>query len=285
VRVLDRRGDDPRTGLFSESLVPVLRAASADQPVLCVLNRKGRARLLACTACREVAVCERCHAAVEQADTSALRCRNCGQTRPLLCLSCGSSRLKVLRAGVTRVAEELQALGGQPAATVTGESDEVPAVPILVGTEAVLHRVRRAGAVAFLDFDAEMLAPRYRAGEQALALLARAARVAGTVIVQTRQPGHPVIEAAVRADPGRLAEAELAVRKAVALPPATALAQLSGEGAADFAGRLDGVEVAGPDGDGRWLIRASDEQRLCDALAAVARPPGRLRIEVDPLRI
>jgi primosomal protein N' (replication factor Y) len=289
VRVLDRRADDPRTGLFSEGLVPVLRAASIDSPAICVLNRKGRARLLACSNCREVAVCERCRAAVSQGDSSALHCRNCGQTRPLICLNCGSTRLKVLRAGVARVTEELEALGGQPAASVTAESDDIPAVPILVGTEAVLHRVRRAGAVVFLDFDAEMLAPRYRAGEQALALLARAARVAGTVMVQTRQPGHPVIEAAVRADPGRLAESELAIRKELALPPATALAQLSGEGAADFADglatALDGVEVGGPDADGRWLVRARDEEQLCDSLAAVPRPQGRLRIEVDPLRI
>ena len=36
-----------------------------------------------------------------------------------------------------------------------------------------------ADAVAFLDFDQELLAPRYRAAEQALALLARAARLVG----------------------------------------------------------------------------------------------------------
>jgi primosomal protein N' (replication factor Y) len=41
------------------------------------------------------------------------------------------------------------------------------------------------------------------------------------------------------------------------------------------------VEVLGPDGD-RWLIRAGDHAALSDGLSAVARPPGRLRIEVDP---
>jgi hypothetical protein len=43
------------------------------------------------------------------------------------------------------------------------------------------------------------------------------------------------------------------------------------------------IDVLGPDG-GRWLIRAPDHRALCDALAAVPRPAGRLRIEVDPLR-
>jgi primosomal protein N' (replication factor Y) len=44
-----------------------------------------------------------------------------------------------------------------------------------------------------------------------------------------------------------------------------------------------GVEVLGP-ADGRWIVRASDHDTLCNALAAAIRPSGRLRIEVDPLR-
>ena len=72
-----------------------------------------------------------------------------------------------------------------------------------VGTEAVLHRVTEADAVAFLDFDQELLAPRYRAVEEALALLARAARLVGgrrpgaRVLVQTRVPNHEVLDAAL----------------------------------------------------------------------------------------
>jgi primosomal protein N' (replication factor Y) len=47
--------------------------------------------------------------------------------------------------------------------------------------------------------------------------------------------------------------------------------------------RQPGLEIAGPAGD-KWLVRADDHHRLCDALAATPRPPGRLRVEVDPLR-
>jgi primosomal protein N' (replication factor Y) (superfamily II helicase) len=45
-----------------------------------------------------------------------------------------------------------------------------------------------------------------------------------------------------------------------------------------------GVEVLGPV-EHRWLLRAADHASLCDTLAGTPRPPGRLRIEVDPLRI
>jgi primosomal protein N' (replication factor Y) len=49
-------------------------------------------------------------------------------------------------------------------------------------------------------------------------------------------------------------------------------------------GQLDTVELIGPDND-RWLVRAPNSRVLADAFATAGRPPGRLRIEVDPLRI
>jgi primosomal protein N' (replication factor Y) len=66
------------------------------------------------------------------------------------------------------------------------------------------------------------------------------------------------------------------------------LARVSGPVAADLIERLGaidaGVELLGPD-DGAWLVRAADHITLADAFAAAGRPPGRLRVEVDPLRI
>jgi primosomal protein N' (replication factor Y) len=284
VDVVDRRGDDPRSGLYSDRLVDLVRSG---RTVVCVLNRKGRGRLLACASCGEVARCERCGAAVEQPG-EGLRCRSCGMERPVVCLGCTSQRLRLLRAGVSRAREELEALVGAPVAEVSADTVEAPATSVVVGTEAALHRLRRADAVAFLDFDQELLAPRFRAAEQALALLARAGRLvggrAGRVLVQTRLPGHEVLDAALHADPGRLASAEQARRVALGLPPETALAEVSGPQAEAFvAGLPSSVEVLGPHA-GRWRVRAPDHATLCDALASVPRPPGRLRVEVDPQR-
>ncbi|MCU1462631.1 MAG: hypothetical protein JWO37_2706, partial [Acidimicrobiales bacterium] len=76
-------------------------------------------------------------------------------------------------------------------------------------------------------------------------------------------------------------------RRALRFPPATALAAVSGASADRYVDQLRGrvdVELLGP-ADGRWLVRAPDHQTLCDALASVTRPPGRLRVEVDPLRL
>jgi primosomal protein N' (replication factor Y) len=287
VDVVDPRRDDPRIGLYSPRLVDALRRPGR---VICVLNRKGRARLLACQHCTELARCERCAAAVQQSD-DGLVCRRCATTRPSLCAACGSQRLKTLRVGVTRAREELEALAGEPVGEVTAETEELPTTRILVGTEAVLRRVDTADTVAFLELDQELLAPRYRAGEQAMALLARAARLVGgragggRLLLQTRLPKHEVVDAVLHADPGRLAAVERERRAVLRFPPVTALALVSGAPAAEFVAAAPAtLDRLGPD-DGRWLLRAPDHRELCDGLAATPRPAGRLRVEVDPIRV
>jgi primosomal protein N' (replication factor Y) len=293
VEVLDRRSAPPGEGLFSERLVRVLREGGR---VVCVLNRKGRSRLASCVACGEVATCERCQAAVVQVEPGTFACPRCGAERPAICLHCGATRVRNLRLGVARAREELEALVREPVAELTADGRPGaggPGTRVVVGTEAALHHVDAADVVAFLDLDQELLAPRYRAAEQAMALLVRAARLVGgrsgggRLLLQTRQPHHEVVQAALLADPARVAAAEAARRQALAYPPTTAMAVVSGPAAAawvDALGHPPGVEVLGP-ADGRWLLRAADHVTLCDAMAAVPRPPGRLRLEVDPLRL
>ena len=315
--ILDRRQDDPRLGLWSERLV---RAARQGDRVAVILNRRGRGRLLACGACGALARCERCGGAVSQSDDDVatstrsdqprpLACQRCGLRRPPVCVRCGSTRLKLLRVGVTRAREELEALLGRPVVEVSGKpsgatplsqtgapapADDAPGglptgAAVTVGTEAVLHRAGALDVVAFADFDQELLAPRFRASEEALAHLARASRLVGgrrrggRVLVQTRVPDHPVLGAALRADPTWGQEAEAQVRSVLALPPATAMAAVSGDAAEGWVSGLTGVEVLGPD-RGRWVVKAADHGALADALASRSRPPAGLRVEVDPRR-
>lgn len=291
--VVDRRSEDPAKGpLWSAALVPHLRDAGR---VVCVLNRKGRSRLLACVSCGELARCEACGASVEQVDAGWMRCRRCGTERPQVCQDCGSTAQRNLRVGVTRAREELEALVGEVVVEVTGDTtgDDLPDARVYIGTEAVLHQVTAADRVVFLDFDQELLAPRYRAAEEAMALLARAARVVGRrgdggrVVVQTRLPHHDVVQAVLTADPVRFSRAERARRVELAAPPTVAYCEVSGAAAAEYIARLGappGVDVLGPS-DGRWLLRSNEHTTLCDALAGVDRPSGRLRVAVDPPRV
>jgi primosomal protein N' (replication factor Y) len=290
LHVLDRRSDDPvKGGLFSERLTPLLRGGGR---VACILNRTGRARLLACGSCGAVTRCEHCGGAMVQRTEETLSCGRCATERPKVCQDCGAVALRTLRLGVSKARDELEALLREPVGEVTAATadGELPATRVLIGTEALLHRLDHADVVAFLDLDQHLLAPRYRAAEQTLGLLARAARLVGPrsaggrLVVQTRTPRHEVVQAVLNADPDRFARAELERRHLLAMPPSTALAEVSGAAADAFVeafGSPMGVEVLGP-ADGRYLLRAADHRTLCDALAATRRPTGRLRVAVDP---
>jgi hypothetical protein len=140
--------------------------------------------------------------------------------------------------------------------------------------------------VVFVDLDSELSAPHFRANEAALALLARASRIVrgrledGRVVVQTRQPDHPVL----RKTPEEVVAEDDVLRRALDLPPYTALARLSGEDAAADADRLRGrlgLTVIGPDPADAFLVRAADHPTLCDAL----RDVHDARVSVDPVRV
>ena len=320
LEIVDRRGADPRTGLFSDEFVRLARSVLDDPqaleehgPLVCVYNRTGGARLLACSHCGELARCARCGASVVRPrDEEVLRCPRCDETRPLVCAHCGRLRFKTLRVGVSRLREELAALLGVAVgevagpATSRGPGDDVPAAPVLVGTEAVLHRVRRAAAVVFLDVDLHLLAPRLTATEDTLALVVRAGRLVGArragptwarVLAQTRVPEHPVLVAMATGEPAPALAAEAEIRRVSGLPPFSAVAVVSGPLGEAYAASLaeaitadagaasSGLTVSAL-GEGRFLVQAAEHKPLCDLLAAVPRPPGRgLRVEMDPATV
>jgi primosomal protein N' (replication factor Y) len=314
VEILDRRVEDPRSGRYSPKLAELIRGARRRQPelpVVCVLNRTGRVRLLACGACGELVRCTSCGSAMHEPARGGeaagelagpgLVCPVCGAARPRLCAGCGSTRLKRLRVGVAGAAEELASLTGLAVTEVSGREPagaQPVAGDVLVGTEAVLRRVRRASLAVFLDLDQELLSPRLRAGEQALALLARAARLvggrgagggSGRVVIQTRLPEHEVVRSALHGDPGILERAELERRSRLGLPPFASLALITGLDGDELATRLRaaGLEVGSPPA-GRLaaaahLVRASGPAALADALAASGSASLDVRVEVDPL--
>jgi len=259
-----------------------------------------------------LAQCTRCGAAVARArDEEVLRCPRCGETRPVVCPHCGRLRMKALRVGVSRLREELAALLGVAVGEVSGpraasrndanadtDPSGTPPESVLIGTEAVLHRVRRAAAVAFLDIDLHLLAARLSATEETLSLLVRAGRLVGPrgsgpawarVLVQTRVPDHPVLVGAAAGEPAPVLDAEAEIRRASGLPPFSALALVSGALAPGYADALvaatatDSTVSVTPLDEARFLVQAPEHGPLCDLLARVARPGGRgLRVEVDP---
>jgi len=287
VQVVDRREEPPGAGLLTNALAEALHRSTG--LAVCLLNRKGRFRLL---------VCEHQH---------LLRWESPDE-RPDVCPECGSTKLRVLRAGVTRIREELEALlPNKRVADVDASSDVVPEADVVVGTEAVLHRAavrrRRPTLVAYLDLDQELLAPRYRALSQAHWLVTRGAQVLAArprdetmLLMQTRMPDHVVVQAVANATPDDVIAAEHEYREVLGYPPFGALAELSGDGEAldatlEALHALDiaaaGVQVFGPHDD-RALVHAPDWEVLARALQQclpAGRAIGRVRAVVDPARV
>lgn len=291
VEVADRRRADPHDGALSEvALRAAWLALNTTEPVAVavILQRLGRGRLFACANCGDLARCPLCSMAESEQD-GRLVCSSHGDSRELFCRSCGSTKLRRVRSGVTTLARDVAAQLAQPVTEITALSElEAPTERVVVGTEALWQRVRRAGVVIFADFDQYLLAPREGSRRDAVLAVAKAGRLVGSkrdgrgrVVIQTRRGDDEVLRAllAVSFDEMRATDDETAQQ--LALPPYGALAELSGDAAETYATALASPLVtvrATADG---FVAHAATVTDLTDRLAAVARPPGRLRVAVQ----
>ena len=291
VEIVDRTGEEPwKRSLVTRRLIRHLREPG--RRVVCVHNVVGRARLLACRACRALLRCERCDAAVAQTDDGVLRCARCELDRPAgLPARAARRRSPTSARASTRLREELEAAAGRPVVAVTGRPRSSIPAEVYVGTEAVLHRVRNADVVAFLDLDAELLAPRYRAAEQAMALLVRAARLVGPraaggrLLVQTFLPHHEVLQAVLHADPTPLVDGRVGRAASCSGCRRSAPSRRSTAPAPRSSPRPRGLESA-VSGRAACCVRAADwTARSAPPWPRRRVPKGsRLRVAVDPPR-
>jgi primosomal protein N' (replication factor Y) (superfamily II helicase) len=244
----------------------------AGNQALLFLNRRGYAPLTLCRHCGHRWQCPDCSAwLVEHRFRRALVCHHCGHTErtPQRCLSCGTENsLTVCGPGVERLAEEA-AVTFPGVRTIVLSSDfpggterlkrELDAVAagefqLVIGTQLVAkgHNFPGLALVGVVDADVGLTSGDPRAAERTFQLLqqvtGRAGRggVSGRGLIQTHDPGHPVIKAILSGDTERFYAEEIAMRQAARLPPF---------------GRLAGIVISGPDRNGaeshaRSLARA-----------------------------
>ena len=283
--------------MISSELIAELRDKS--RRVVCVLNSKGRARLTACGSCRNILRCEKCDAALNQSDNTMLDCPRCGESRPVICQVCGSSSCAVLKPGVARLREELEAAANRSVFEVTAATESVnERCNVFVGTEAVLHRVQSADTVVFLDIDSELLAPRYRANEIVATLVVHAARLVGRsnqnqrILLQTHTPDNAFLVGLKIGDLNQYFASDDARRSLLKFPPYGSIAQVSGKGTKAFLDSLNEsleysavVQTMNKDTE-NGLIRAENWQQLTDVLSSAQRPAkSRLTFHIDPPRV
>jgi primosomal protein N' len=170
---------------------------------------------------------------------------------------------------------------------------------VTVGTERDLAGVEGVTLAVAVDVDALLYGPNYRAGEEAMRILAR---LVGTVargkgyraILQTSNPGSDLVAALRRGEPIPYLESILVERAREGLPPATELLafEVKGHDSTEVTAQLEEMApgmVMGPIPAGdrsRWLLQGDlggvktemrrFVQRLRDSGATV-------RVDADPI--
>ena len=324
----DERDAAARTARLPSMALQAARSAlERGAPVLIQVPRRGYLPTVACARCRTVARCRHCMGPLSLSDRDAegVSCRWCGRVDTALrCRKCGADAIRAVVVGARRTAEELgRAFPGIPVITSAGDAvhTAIGSGPALVvatpGAEP--HAPDGYGAALLLDSWSMLGRQDLRAAEDtlrrwmAVAAQVRSMSDGGTVAV-VAESAIPTVQALIKWDPVGHAQAELAGRTAVGLPPAVHIAAIDGasdsvnaliEAAAlpadaDVLGPMDlppGVRrppAMGADEPAiRMLIRVSRDEGLALAGAlrsAVAVHSARhehdaVRVQIDPLHV
>jgi primosomal protein N' (replication factor Y) len=262
-RVESRLRPDRRVHLIGPTLEFSLREAfNTGGQAIVLLNRRGYANWIACAdqSCGWMMRCDHCEAGMVVHLGTRLtgmmrttRCHHCQamQTVPQRCPRCAKG-VTIFGLGTQRVEEELARLFPELAeagAMARVDSDTMGSsvdfhrtldafgrgdIRLLLGTQMIAKGLDfpNVRVVGVISADTALNLPDFRASERTFQLVAQVSgrcgrgENAGRAIVQTFQPDAPPIVAAAAQDYESFARAELALRVAHGLPPATRLARV-----------------------------------------------------------
>lgn len=285
VDVVDRNDDASGSGPVGERSRRALVAAGATARAFVLVPRRGGT--LRCARCRTLRVCADCGSVLERTG----ECPRCGRSYPS-CRVCGGRRFEGIGASIPRVIADLDR---------SFKTDVGPAgsgARITVGTERDLVRTDPVDLVVVVDPDTAILAPNYRAEEDALRLLARAVAVAKPgrgrrALVESRIPEHPVLSALRSGDPIPYMAETQTERERSGFPPVGELLAIetdTGDAHTLLESAAEGASLLGPveqEGRFRWLVQGRDLQRTRLRLRAAVQQlrdgGARVRVDVDPV--
>lgn len=242
-----------RNRYFSNVLLTAIENnLQANHQTLIFHNRRGSAPLTICENCGWQALCPECFLPMTlHTDTYTLNCHICGHSEkvPSSCPSCQHVGIIHKGFGTKLLESELNQLF--PNAKISrfdGDNkkdedlaslyDEVKAgeVDILIGTQTLARGLDlpHLATVGIVQADAGLALPDFAAEERTFELLTQVIGRVGRghldkaeVIIQSYQPDHPVIQAAMQTDYEAFAKYLLQHRREQQMPPFTYLARLS----------------------------------------------------------
>ena len=341
VKVVDMRQElrDGHTGMFSRALLQHMdRVLDGEGRVILFLNRRGSASHVQCRNCGYSRRCSRCDSNMtyHRADNgvpAALICHYCNRRIRYTnaCPMCYEHSVAPSGTGTQAVVDEVDRIYPR-AGTIRWDRDVARTAKaheailstflngnerVLVGTQMVAKGldIPSVELVGVISADTALSIPDFRSGEKAFQILTQVAGRAGRgnnrgdVIMQTFQPDHYAIQAAVEQDFDAFYRTEIKLRRSHANPPFTSIVRLgisdpnadtAQSEAFEFADLLrrastasgiESVQILGPSpsfpmrmrGVHRWHILLKGSSPL-DLLDQVQLPHG-WSVDVDPVSV
>ncbi len=249
--LFDIRNKILHDGLSEPLIAQIKKTLAKKEQVLLFLNRRGYAPVQICHACAWVARCHHCDTSlVIHYDEKRLRCHHCGYQQHLShqCPACKTGELKALGLGTERVEKTLRELfpaqkvvrldrdTTQRKGSLENHLDQINQgkVDIILGTQMLAkgHHFPNVTLVAILDVDSGLFSIDFHATEKLAQLIVQVAGRAGRaekpgkVILQTRQPDHPLLNVLLKQGYNSFAQTALAERQQAMLPPFSSQALL-----------------------------------------------------------
>ncbi len=249
--LFDIRNKRLQDGLSEPLITQIKNTLAKNEQVLLFLNRRGYAPVQICHSCAWVARCHHCDTSlVIHYEEKRLRCHHCGYQQHLTphCPACKTGELKALGLGTERVEKSLHALfpqqkivrldrdSTQKKGSLENHLDQINQgkVDIILGTQMLAkgHHFPNVTLVAILDVDSGLFSIDYHATEKLAQLIIQVAGRAGRaekpgkVILQTRQPDHPLLNVLLKQGYNSFAQTALAERQQAMLPPFSSQALL-----------------------------------------------------------
>jgi primosomal protein N' (replication factor Y) (superfamily II helicase) len=320
-----------------QAMIEALRGGGQ---VILLLNRRGFSTHIQCPACGFVLKCDHCDLSLtyhRQHGTTLCHYCDYESPPPRACPDCKSPAIRYGGVGTQKLEEEVRARFSQykcarmdvDSMRQRGSHDNVLSAfqrgefQILLGTQMIAKGLDfpNVTLVGVINADTALHLPDFRAAERTFQLVAQVAgrtgrgKRGGRVLVQTLNPEHPAIMAAVRHDFERFADHELATRRAAHYPPFSSMVRIIVRGAAESTSRetavalgerlreeagkigATGVRIVGPGtapiaklrGEFRFhlQLQAPDSSMLRDVVRQASdgfRPPEGVRwiVDVDP---
>jgi primosomal protein N' (replication factor Y) len=255
-QLIDLRGKPLQHGLADATIAALRACLARGEQALVFRNRRGYAPVLACHVCAWHAACARCDKPLTwHRGAAQLACHHCGaqQRVPSACPQCGNAYLAPLGHGTERLEETLAQLFPQtPLVRIDRETtrrknavddllgrlaNEEPA--LIVGTQMLAkgHDLANLTLVVIVGVDEGLYSVDFRAEERLAQLIVQVAgragraRKPGTVLLQTHEPQHPLLQTVLREGYATAATRLLRERRDAGLPPYTHLALLRAQAA------------------------------------------------------